>query len=52
MNPDGLGEHAPTLDGGGGLRLWPLADGDSGAVFDLFGDPEVVRFLAGPAPGE
>jgi len=46
VNPDGFGEQLPVLDGGGGLRLRPLADGDAGAVFELFGDPEVVRFMS------
>lgn len=46
VNPDGFGEDLPVLDGGEGLRLRPLADGDAGAVFELFGDPEVVRFMS------
>jgi RimJ/RimL family protein N-acetyltransferase len=45
MNPDGFGGQLPLLDGGG-LRLRPLADGDVGAIFELFGDPEVVRFTS------
>lgn len=46
VNPDGLGEDLPILDGGEGLRLRSLADSDAGAVFELFGDPEVVRFMS------
>lgn len=46
VNPDGLGEDVPSLDDGGGLRLRHLADGDAGAVFELFGAPEVVRFMS------
>jgi RimJ/RimL family protein N-acetyltransferase len=46
VNPDGLGEDLPVLDSGEDLRLRPLADGDAGAVFELFGDPEVVRFMS------
>lgn len=45
-NPDDLGERLPILDGGGSLRLRPLADGDAGAVLELFGDPEVARFTS------
>lgn len=46
LNPDGLGEDLPILDDGGGLRLRPLADGDAGTILELFGDPEVVRFMS------
>jgi RimJ/RimL family protein N-acetyltransferase len=46
MNPDGLGEDLPILDGGGGLRLRPLKYGDAGVILKLFGDPEVVRFMS------
>jgi RimJ/RimL family protein N-acetyltransferase len=46
VNPDSPGEHLPILDDGGGLRLRPLVDGDAGAVFELFGDPGVVRFMS------
>jgi len=45
MNPDGFGGQLPLLDGGG-LRLRPLADGDVGAIFELFGDPEVVHLTS------
>ena len=45
MNPDGLGECLPTLHGDG-LLLRPLTEQDAPAVFDLFGDPDVVRFMA------
>lgn len=46
VNPDGLGEDLPILDGGEGLRLRPLADGDAGVILELFGDPGVVRFMS------
>jgi RimJ/RimL family protein N-acetyltransferase len=45
VNPDGLGLDLPVL-GGDGLVLRPLTRTDVDAVFELFGDPAVVRHMS------
>ena len=45
MNPDGLGKQLPTLRGDGVL-LRSLTEHDAAAVFDLFSDSDVVRFMS------
>jgi RimJ/RimL family protein N-acetyltransferase len=47
MNPDELGDQLPTLHGDG-LLLRPLAPADAASIFELFGDPDVLRFTAVP----
>jgi RimJ/RimL family protein N-acetyltransferase len=47
MNPDELGDQLPTLQGDG-LLLRPLALADAASIFELFGDPDVLRFTAVP----
>lgn len=45
-NPDGLGRQLPVLTGEGAVRLRALADADARVILELFGDPEVVRFMS------
>lgn len=45
MNPDGLGDVLPALRGDG-LLLRSLTDEDVGAILDVFGDADVVRFMS------
>jgi ribosomal-protein-alanine N-acetyltransferase len=47
MNPDNLGDQLPTLQGDGLLLRW-LIPPDATAIFELFGDPDVLRFTAVP----
>lgn len=41
------GEALPALDAPG-VRLRPLRDEDVPALFDIFGDPEVMRYWSSP----
>ncbi|SDK54357.1 GNAT family N-acetyltransferase [Microbulbifer yueqingensis] len=45
MNPDRLQSRLPTLEGDGVQLRW-LEEADLPALLALFGDPEVVRFMA------
>src|SRR5512138_3898539 len=45
VNPDALGERLPTLRADGFVLRW-LADEDVGALLEVFGDADVVRFMS------